>query len=189
MTEFSSGIPFKKSPCCFASPRGSKSVVLQFVNDTVLKNWKQVKQVRYQTIKQVGHLIIYKNLMSLVVAWVADGICFGDLATRRLVCVARVSVSIRSKQRLRIWPREKCNKRHFSRGLWLSFLVAFFAPKPHGNACHEDYEKTGIKSKDREKVTGIKSSLTGLQCRLPMQKCLVKIPPDTLVIMTAKFQV
>ena len=38
MTEFSSVIPFEKSPYCFASPRGSKSVVLQFVNDTVLKN-------------------------------------------------------------------------------------------------------------------------------------------------------
>ena len=128
MTEFPSVISFKKSPCCFASPRGSKSVVLQFVNDTVLKNWKQVKQVRYprlryQTIKQVGHLVIYTNLMSLVVACVAGGICFGDLATRRLAWVARVSVSFGSKQRLRIWPRAKWNKREqapfFARSLTL----------------------------------------------------------------------
>ena len=50
---------------------------------------KQVRypSLRYQTIKQVGHLVIYTNFMSLVVACVAGGICFGDLAKRRLACV------------------------------------------------------------------------------------------------------
>ena len=32
---------------------------------------------------------------------------------------------------------------------------SFFAPKPRESACYADYEKIGIKSKDREKVTGI----------------------------------
>ena len=123
MTEFSSVIPFKKSPCCFASPRGPKSVVLQFVNDTVLKNWKQVKQVRYpslryQTIKQVGHLVINVIGCSLRSWW--------DMFWRpsqEKIGLRRVSVSFRSKQRLRIWPSAKRNKRHFLRGLWLSFFV------------------------------------------------------------------
>ena len=188
MTEFSSVIPFKKSPCCFASPRGPKSVVLQFVNDTVLKNWKQVKQVRYpslryQTIKQVGHLVIYTNLMSLVVACVAGGICFGDLAKRRLACV---------EFQFRFGANKDFGFGRSRNGTSTIFRTvfdscsSFFAPKPRESACYADYEKIGIKSKDREKVTGIKSSLTGLQCRLPMQKSLVKIPPDTLVIMIAK---
>ena len=47
----------------------------------------------------------------------------------------------------RFWPREKWAPfplfylRHFSRGLWLSFLVQF-APKPHGNACYAGYTYT-----------------------------------------------
>ena len=44
-----------------------------------------MKQVRYQTIKQVGHLVIYTNLMSLVVACVAGGICFGDLSSHKKI--------------------------------------------------------------------------------------------------------
>ena len=184
MTEFSSVIPFKKSPCCFASPRGSKSVVLQFVNDTVLKNWKQVKQVRYQTIKQVGHFVIYTNLMSLVVACVAGGICFGDLAKRRLACVARVSVSFRSKQRLRIWPRAKWSKRHFSsRGLWLSFLVlcSETARKCLLRRLREDWDQIK-RSGDREKESSHPSPAcnAGYQCK----KSLVKVFKQNLYVST-----
>ena len=127
MTEFSSVIPFKKSPCCFASPQGSKSVVLQFVNDTVLQNWKQVKQVRYpslryQTIKQVGHLVIYTNLMSLVVACVVGGICFGDLAKRRLACV-EFQFRFGANKDFGFGRSRNGTSTNFSRGLWLSFLV------------------------------------------------------------------
>ena len=121
--------------------------------------------------------------MSLVVACVAGGICFGDLATRRLACVARVSVSFRKDFG---FGRARNGTSAIFHLAVFDSRSSFFAPKPHGNACYADYEKIGIKSKDREKVTRIKSSLTGLQCRLPMQKSLVKIPPDTLVIMIAK---
>ena len=147
---------------------------------------KQVRypSLRYQTIKQVGHLVIYTNLMSLVVACVAGGICFGDLAKRRLACV---------EFQFRFGANKDFGFGRARNGTSAIFYLAvfdsrssFFAPKPRESACYADYEKIGIKSKDREKVTGIKSSLTGLQCRLPMQKSLVKIPPDTLVIMIAK---
>ena len=124
--------------------------------------------------------------MSLVVACVAGGICFGDLATRRLACVARVSVSFRRANKDFGFGRARNGTSAIFHLAVFDSRSSFFAPKPHGNACYAGYEKIGIKSKDREKVTRIKSSLTGLQCRLPMQKSLVKIPPDTLVIMIAK---
>ena len=146
---------------------------------------KQVRypSLRYQTITQVGHLVIYTNLMSLVVACVASGICFGDLAKRRLACV---------QFQFRFGANEDFGFGRSRNGTSTIFRTvfdscsSFFAPKPRESACYADYEKIGIKSKDREKVTGIKSSLTGLQCRLPMQKGRVKMPPDTLVIMIAK---
>ena len=124
--------------------------------------------------------------MSLVVACVAGGICFGDLGTRRLAGVARVSVSFRRANKDFGFGRARNGTSAIFHLAVFDSRSSFFAPKPHGNACYADYEKIGIKSKDREKVTGIKSSLTGLQCRLPMQKSLVEIPPDTLVIMIAK---
>ena len=124
--------------------------------------------------------------MSLVVACVAGGICFGDLATRRLASVARVSVSFRRANKDFGFGRARNGTSAIFHLAVFDSRSSFFAQKPHGNACYADYEKIGIKSKDREKVTRIKSSLTGLQCRLPMQKSLVKIPPDTLVIMIAK---
>ena len=176
MTEFSSVIPFKKSPCCFASPRGSKSVVLQFVNDTVLKNWKQVKQVRYprlryQTIKQVGHLVIYTNLMLLVVACVAGGICFGDLATRRLACVARVSVSFRRANKdFGFLAAREMEQAPFFIARSLTLVPRSLLRNRTEMLTTQTARRLASSQKIERRFTRIKPSLNGLQCRLPMQK-------------------
>ena len=143
---------------------------------------KQVRypRLRYQTIKQVCHLVIYTNLMSLVVACVAGGICFGDLATRRLACVARVSVRFGANKDFGFGRARNGTSAVFARSLTLVLrsllrnrteMLATQTTRRLGSS-----QKIGRRLQESSHPSPACNA--GYQCK----KSLVKIPPDTLVI-------
>ena len=142
---------------------------------------KQVRypSLRYQTIKQVGHLVIYTNFMSLVVACVAGGICFGDLAKRRLACVEFQFCFGANKDFG--FGRSRNGTSTIFRTVFRSLLrnrakvLVTQTTRRLGSS-----QKIGRRLQESSHPSPACNA--GYQCK----KSLVKMPPDTLVIMIAK---